>query len=101
MNQKEFYKSRGWRLARKAYIDERMLIDGGLCEECHDEPGKIVHHTIWLDDDNCNDPEIALNAKLFRYVCQTCHNKERDPRLVQHGRVAFSPTGELIQLGDY
>lgn len=32
MTQKEFYKSRPWRLARQAYIDKRMATDGGLCE---------------------------------------------------------------------
>ena len=32
-----------------------------MCEVCHDEPGVIVHHTIWLDDINCNDP-ISIHA---------------------------------------
>lgn len=102
MNQKQFYKSRSWRIARQAFIDKRMLIDGGLCQVCHEEPGLIVHHTVWLDDVNCNDPEIALNQELFRYECQTCHNKEQDPRRARaHGRVLFDADGEVIPIGEY
>ena len=67
MNQKEFYKTRPWRRARQAYIDTRLAVDGGLCEVCGEEPGRIVHHKIWLDDNNCNDPEISLNPANFLY----------------------------------
>ena len=101
MNQKQFYKSRAWRRARQGYIDYRTAIDGGLCEVCHDEPGLIVHHTIWLDDINCNDPDISLNPKRFKYECQTCHNKEKDPRKATAGRVIFDKNGELIRNTDY
>ena len=101
MNQKQFYKSRAWKLARQAYIDTRRALDGGLCEVCHDEPGFIVHHIIWLDDVTCNDPNIALNPKNFKYECQTCHNKERDPRKITPGRVLYGPDGEIISNTDY
>lgn len=98
VNQKQFYKSRPWLRARKAYIDKRMAIDGGICELCHKEPGYIVHHyNVWLDDINCNDPEIALNEDNFQYVCQTCHNKEKDPRLATPGRCRYGPNGEIIR----
>ena len=63
LTQKQFYKTRAWRQARRAYIEYRMAIDGGLCEVCHEEPGLIVHHKIWLDDTNCNDPDISLNLQ--------------------------------------
>jgi 5-methylcytosine-specific restriction endonuclease McrA len=101
MNQKQFYKTKAWRLARQGYIDYRLAIDGGLCEVCHDEPGKIVHHKIWLDDENCNDPEISLNFNNFMYECQTCHNKERDPRKVTPGRCLYGENGEIIRNTNY
>ena len=101
MTQKQFYKSRAWLRARQGYIDFRTAIDGGLCEVCHDEPGLIVHHTIWLDDINCNDPDISLNPKLFKYECQTCHNKEKDPRKVTPGRVLYDKNGEIIRNTNY
>ncbi|MGN1025512.1 MAG: hypothetical protein ACI4P4_03800 [Faecousia sp.] len=97
MTQEEFYRSRPWRRARKAYIDYRMAIDGGICEVCQAEPGKIVHHKVWLNDENCNDPDISLNPKNFRYECQTCHNKEKDPAKQTPGRCLYGENGEIIR----
>ncbi len=101
MNQKQFYKSMPWRRARAAYIDKRMAIDGGICEVCGEEPGLIVHHVIWLDDINCNDPEISLNHDNFRYECQTCHNKEIDPRKESQGRCRYGPDGEILRATEW
>ena len=101
VTQKEFYKSGAWKRARQAYIDMRQSIDGGLCEVCGMEPGKIVHHTIWLDDINCNDPDISLNTDRFLYECQTCHNKERDPRLATPGRCLYGKNGEILRNTKY
>ena len=101
MTQKEFYKSRAWKRARQAFIDMRQAIDGGLCEVCGMEPGKIVHHTIWLDDINCNDPDISLNPERFLYECQTCHNKEQDPRKATPGRCLYGKNGEILRNTNY
>ena len=101
LNQKQFYKSKAWLRARAAYIDYRMAIDGGLCEVCREEPGYIVHHTIWLDDVNCNDPDISLNPMRFKYECLECHNRERDPRKTTPGRVIYGPNGEIIRNTKY
>lgn len=101
MTQKEFYKCRAWRRARDAYIAFRIAIDGGICEKCGQALGKIVHHKIWLDDNNCNDPEISLNPAYFSYECQECHNKERDPRKATPGRCYFDENGEVIRNSNY
>jgi 5-methylcytosine-specific restriction endonuclease McrA len=101
LTQKQFYKTRVWRLARQAYIDTRLAIDGGMCEVCQQEPGLIVHHKVWLDDTNCNDPMISLNPDNFRYECQTCHNKETDPRKGTPGRVRYGPNGEILRNTEY
>ena len=101
MTQKQFYKTKAWRRARDAYISERLAIDGGICEVCGDEPGKIVHHKIWLNDNNCNDSDISLNPNNFRYECQTCHNKETDPQKVTPGRCLYGPNGEILRNTDY
>ena len=101
MKQKEFYLSRPWRRARLGYIKHRKAIDGGICEVCGQEPGYIVHHKIWLDDINCNDPEISLNPANFRYECQTCHNKEIDPRRETPGRCRYGPDGEILRNTNY
>lgn len=101
MNQKQFYRSTAWKKARQAFIDYRLAIDGGLCQVCGEELGKIVHHTIWLDDENCNDPDISLNPKRFKYECQNCHNKEQDPRKIVKGRCLYGPDGEIIRNTEY
>ena len=101
MTQEEFYKTRAWRRARKAYIEARLAIDGGICEVCGLEPGKIVHHKVWLDDENCNDPDISLNPDNFRYECQTCHNKEKDLRTSTPGRCLYGPNGEILRNTNY
>ena len=101
MTQKQFYKTQAWRRARQAFIDERMAEDGGICQVCGQEPGLIVHHKIWLDDVNCNDPEISLNPENFLYECQICHNKEKDPRIATPGRCLYGPNGEIIRNSQY
>lgn len=101
LTQVQFYKTPAWRRARQAYIDQRKAIDGGLCEVCGDEPGRIVHHKIWLDDFNCNDPDISLNPDNFLYECQTCHNKETDPRKATPGRCRYGPDGEILRNTNY
>jgi hypothetical protein len=101
MTQKQFYKTQAWRRARQAYIDERVAVDGGMCEVCHTELGLIVHHKIWLNDKNCNDPDISLNPNNFRYECQTCHNKEVDPRKATPGRCMYGPNGEIIRNSEW
>lgn len=101
MLQREFYKTQAWRRARYAYIQGRHSVDGGLCEVCGEEPGRIVHHKIWLNDDNCNDPEISLNPSNFAYLCQTCHNKETDPRKATPGRCRYDADGNIIRATDY
>ena len=101
MNQRQFYRTQAWRRARDAFIAERLSIDGGLCQVCHEAPGRIVHHIVWLDDTNCNDPDISLNPANFKYECQTCHNREKDPRQATPGRCAYGANGELIRISDW
>ena len=70
-----FYKSDKWLRCRNAYIQQRIMTDGGLCEECHDKPGYIVHHKVILTANNISDPEISLNNNNLEYVCRDCHDQ--------------------------
>lgn len=72
---KSVYKRKQWKRCRLAYIREREAVDGGICEECHERPGYIVHHEILLTPENINDPEIVYNHKHLKYVCKTCHDQ--------------------------
>lgn len=72
---KQFYKSDAWKLCRAGYIAERKAVDGGMCEACHERLGYIVHHKVILNQQNIQDPEIALNWNNLSYECKRCHDQ--------------------------
>ena len=67
---KSFYASRRWQQCRKSYIDNRIMIDGGLCEECHKNLGYIVHHKTAITESNVTDPDITMSFGNLEYVCK-------------------------------
>lgn len=71
---KGFYRSKKWIKCRDSYIRARIMEDGGLCEECHNKPGVIVHHRTFLTPENISDPEVSLNHEKLEYVCRDCHD---------------------------
>ena len=73
---KSFYKSAAWQKCRDGFIAYRRSIDGGICQRCHDAPGYIVHHKIYLSPANLRDPQIALSFDNLEYVCLSCHSTE-------------------------
>lgn len=90
-----FYKSKAWKDCRKAYVSNRVAIDGGLCEMCQEAKGYIVHHVIELNPININDPFISLNHDNLQYVCLKCHNKHHRPCGVKR-EFYFDENGQLI-----
>ena len=73
---KSFYKSAKWKKCRKAYIDSRVLVDGGVCERCKEKLGYIVHHKMPLTPENINDEKITLSFDNLRFDCKDCHDRE-------------------------
>lgn len=75
---RRFYSSKAWKETRKAYAKSK----GGLCERCLKKglyvPGVIVHHKIYLNPDNINDPAVSLNWNNLELVCRDCHAQEHD-----------------------
>lgn len=71
----KFYSSKEWKQCRKNYIEQHPL-----CERCLSKglvvPADIVHHTIYLSDENYFDPSIAYNFENLEAVCKQCHNTE-------------------------
>jgi hypothetical protein len=74
---KTFYRSKAWQSCRESYIQERMHIDGGICEVCKREQGYIVHHIEALTKENISNPLISLNHENLRYECKECHDREK------------------------
>ena len=94
-----FYNSEAWHRCRRAYIAERLMIDGGLCEECGERVGYIVHHMIPLTEQNINDPEITLSFDLLEYVCKSCHDQFEGHGVVKEGltpRLRFDGEGQPL-----
>lgn len=98
---KAFYNSDKWQQCRKSYIAERMLIDGGMCEICHENLGYIVHHKRHLTSVNINDPDIALNHNNLSYECKDCHDKHEGHGIGRRGNgllVRFDREGQPVPL---
>ncbi|MDQ0417396.1 5-methylcytosine-specific restriction endonuclease McrA [Croceifilum oryzae] len=60
---KQFYKTTAWRKCRDAFF----IFKQGLCERCS-EPGKIVHHKVYLTEENMHDPEVTLSFASMCYL---------------------------------
>ncbi len=98
---KAFYKKNAWLKCRQSYIQERIAVDGGMCEECHKQLGYIVHHKILLTPENITMPEVSLNHNHLGYVCKDCHD-EYDGHGVGNKKikplVMFDSSGQPISL---
>ena len=98
---KSFYESKAWKRCRRSYIAGRMMIDGGTCEVCKENPGYILHHKIILTKENINDPNVSLNWSNLRWECKACHDAE-EGHGVSNKRagllVAFDAEGQPIPL---
>ncbi len=96
-----FYDGMPWRRCRKAYISNRITIDGGLCEKCPERLGYRVHHTVMLTPDNINDPDVSLNHDKLEYVCKQCHDREEGhfiQRSKTQDRCTFDEEGNPIPI---
>lgn len=57
----KFYHSKAWKDCKRSFISDRVAIDGGMCQVCHENLGYIVHHRVHITADNISDPDITLN----------------------------------------
>lgn len=99
---KSFYNSKAWQRCRTAYIQERYLIDGGMCELCRKRPGYILHHKILLTEANINDANATLDPNNMMYVCKQCHDMIHDAELNGNNGniIGFDSDGDVISLDD-
>ena len=70
----KFYRSKAWLSFRKLYVKEHPW-----CQRCLllglFRPAEIVHHKIYLTEENYHDPNISLNPDNCEGVCRMCHNQ--------------------------
>lgn len=89
-----FYDSARWKHTQEAV----MKAYNYTCQRCG-RPAKIVHHRVWLNEQNINSPEITLGWDNLVPLCQDCHNREhRGGRETRQG-LAFDATGRLVKVG--
>lgn len=94
---KSFYDSAAWQACRTTYLQQHPF-----CEDClaagRYTRAEHVHHIIWLNEGNYQNPEISLNWKNLRAVCIDCHNREHARRRQRRYRVDES--GRVAPLSD-
>mgnify|MGYP000939925300 CR=1 FL=1 len=60
-------------------------------------PGDEVHHKIYLNPDNINNPDITLGWNNLELLCMSCHSKEHmDKYSALREGYSFNTEGELI-----
>ena len=90
---RKFYKSKQWQQCRASYITSVH----GLCERCG-AGGKIVHHKIYLDERNINDPHVTLAHENLELLCQECHNIEHmSGGMPIAGGLVFDSFGNILK----
>lgn len=98
---KSFYSSDAWLNCRNAYIADRLLVDGGLCEVCNEVPGYIVHHIKELTPSNINNPDVTLNLNNLQYVCKKCHDIKHGVFCEAERSYFFDESGQLHPIPPY
>lgn len=106
--QTAFYKTPAWKHVQKAYMRKPIeLADGRICpalmcERCYERynrltPANFVHHIEHLDEEKCQDPQIALSYSNLMRVCRDCHTELHYPGTYEP-RVAFDSNGRVIPI---
>ena len=99
---KSFLNSKRWKRCRESYIKKRIMIDGGMCEECGKEAGYIVHHKRLITPENITNPDISLNHENLEYVCKKCHDMFDGHGAGGHGKIKptciFDENGQPISI---
>lgn len=90
---KKFYQSKAW-ISTRDYVMRKHHF---LCQRCKERPAEIVHHIIWLNPSNINDPEIALGEKNLLPVCRECHAIIHEGVDSTVEGLRFNENGELIK----
>lgn len=93
-----FYNSKAWQRCRATLISNRVNLDGGLCEICHEVPGYIVDHIQELTPENIDDPNVTLNLDNLQYVCKKCHDKKHGYFCGNERGYFFDDDGQLQAL---
>ena len=84
--------------ARDSYLEHRIMIDGGMCEDCGCVPGVEVHHKIHLTPRNIHDPQISLSKDNMILLCFDCHRARHKRKRIAGivGRYELDEFGNVV-----
>ena len=90
----QFYNSSAWINCKNAYLEKK----NHLCERCLASgkyvPADIVHHKVYLTDENFGDPSLMFGFDNLECLCLACHNDEHGKS--KQGRRWKFVDGELV-----
>lgn len=89
----KFYQSKNWINARDYMMHKYHYI----CQYCKERPAEIVHHIIWLNSTNINNPEITLNERNLIPVCRECHAMIHEGVSSTVDGIKFDCFGQLVR----
>ena len=104
---KSFYNSKAWKQVKNnIWIKQHLLCNrchkpvyvNGLSDYLPKEKRRtgIVHHKIYLDNENVYDDAIALNENNLEGICKECHELEHRQDQVTRSEYTFDEQGNLI-----
>ena len=105
---KDFYQSKAWKQVRKnVWIKQNLLcaicnkpvyVDG-LSDYLPKEKRRtgIVHHKIWLDNNNIQDDNITLNEDNLIGICKECHELVHHENKSCRKDMIFDEDGYIIK----
>lgn len=91
---RKFYASAAWLHFRELVMQR----DNFLCVRCG-RPGKIVHHKVYLTEENIKNSEISLNMENAETLCKKCHDEEHIAGDATAEDLRFDAHGNLVKRG--
>lgn len=67
-----FYKSKAWKVASTNYRRQHPFCERCLAKGIF-EKADLVHHKVFLNETNWNDPNVSMNPDNFESLCRKCH----------------------------
>lgn len=86
----KFYKGKAWRRARQTYLIKQNYV----CERCGMH-ATLVHHKIYLTQDNINLSAVSLHEENFEALCERCHQHEHHKSAGLADGYYFDERGDL------
>ena len=88
----DFYHSKEWEAFRQVIISERTDADGFIRDEITGKPilkmyDIILHHKVFLTEENVNDRNISLNPDNIQVVSHKTHNKLHEKLGYKHKEI--------------